>query len=119
MEREIPEGHVARYRYEIVGHRLGPKAALICEIVDPDRRPVARGHAICGPHDAFDEQIGTTIARGRALAELDGTARRRKLNKRISGATWQTDPPTLIDLLRMIVVPDLMDGVDGIVVVEV
>lgn len=56
----------------------GGKTLVEISTNDDEGRVVARATSICNPKETYSKRMGRAVARGKALAELDGRAQARR-----------------------------------------
>jgi hypothetical protein len=85
--RTLPEGHYVKYSHDRVCANpdwltpLPKGGTTYARIFDANGDLVAKGIATCSNDDNYVKAIGRDIALGRALAQLDGTAKARETRK--------------------------------------
>lgn len=85
MNRELPDGHMARYRHHremnvrehatpenvnklVASPKGGSTEAFV---YNADKQLVAWGQAHCRPDEPYNKRLGRTVALGRALHDLE------------------------------------------------
>jgi len=87
--RQLPEGFYVKYQHDRIYadpdwiSPLPTGGTTTANVYDGDSNLVATGESKCSPNECYNKRLGRGISLGRALAQLDGTAKQREARKQL------------------------------------